>query len=417
MTMSRRELLTGAGGLAVLKMAPELRFHALPQVASGTPAAGALAAKSDFSIPAGVSYINSAYTHPMPVAAAKALREWAESRSQPEIVSQPKDLINVKAEFASLINAKESEISFVTSTSAGENLVVNGLGIDYKTDNVVTDALHFEGALIHLQALQQQFGLDLRVVMPREWRIDLKDLERVVDKKTKLIEISLVAMHNGFQHDLKAVCDLAHAHGAYVYADIAQAAGCTPIDVRASGVDFCACSSFKWLMADFGLGFLFVKEGLLDRVIKRTDYGYFQAETMDSHFLPGDAPNAAPYTFTLANDASGHFETGTHAIGIAHVLAQSLPYIRKLGVENIQAHRQPMLKRLQQEMPRLGYSPLTPSESTSALASFAVKDYKAVRQRLAKAGVNARVSAHYIRVSPSVFNDMDDIEKLLEALA
>lgn len=108
---------------------------------------------------------------------------------------------------------------------------------------------------------------------------------------------------------------------------------------------------------------------------------------------------------------------GTPAIGVAHVLSQSLPYIRKLGVENIQAHRQPLLKRLREEMPRLGFAPLTPPESTSALISFAVKDYEAVQQRLQKASVNARVSQRYIRVSPSVFNDMKDIDKLLEALA
>lgn len=417
MTINRRELLAGLGGMAAMGIAPASNWFPLPKTSATPSESVSLPAKSDFAIPAGVTYINSAYTHPVPVAAAAALREWADFRSRPEVVSQPKDLINVKAEFAALINAKESEISFVSSTSAGENLVVNGLDLNYKSDNVVTDALHFEGALMHLQALQQKFGLDLRVAMPRDWSIELKDLERLVDKKTRLIEISLVAMHNGFQHDLKAVCDLAHAHGAYVYADVAQAAGCTPIDVRTSGVDFCACSSFKWLMADFGLGFLFVKEDLLDRVVKRTDYGYFQAETLDSHFLPGDQPGPTPYTFTLGSDASGHFESGTHAIGMAHVLAQSLPYIRKLGVENIQAHRQPLLRRLHQEMPRLGFEPLTPSESTSALASFAVKDYKAVRERLQKAGVNVRVSPHYIRVSPSVFNDMKDIDKLLEALA
>ena len=99
------------------------------------------------------------------------------------------------------------------------------------------------------------------------------------------------------------------------------------------------------------------------------------------------------------------------------MLAHSLPYIRKLGVDNIHAHRQPMLKCLQQEMPRLGFAPLTPPESTSALVTFAVKDYEAVQQRLQKAGVNARVSERYIRISPSVFNDMNDIDKLLEALA
>ena len=76
------------------------------------------------------------------------------------------------------------------------------------------------------------------------------------------------------------MCDPAHARGAYVYADIVQAAGNTPLDVRASGLDFAACSKFKWLMGDFGLGFLYVKEELLDRVLGRTQYGYYQAAAM-----------------------------------------------------------------------------------------------------------------------------------------
>jgi selenocysteine lyase/cysteine desulfurase len=170
-------------------------------------------------------------------------------------------------------------------------------------------------------------------------------------------------------------------------------------------------------MGDFGLGFLFVKEELLDRVIGRSQYGYYQARTLDSHFLPGDPPGAAPYTWELDTDATGHFEVGTPAIGVAHVLSQSLPYIRRLGVENILAHRQPMLKRLREEMPRLGFEPLTPPESTSALISFAVKDHKTVQQRLRNANVNARVSQRLIRLSPSVFNDMRDVDKLLQALA
>ena len=116
----------------------------------------------------------------MPVAALESLRAWAEFRARQEAVSQPKKLTNIKAEFAALINAKESEICYVPNTSTGENLVVNGLDIPRTDGNVVTDALHFEGAILHLQALQQQFGLDLRIVMPRNWRIELKDLERVV---------------------------------------------------------------------------------------------------------------------------------------------------------------------------------------------------------------------------------------------
>ena len=417
MDMNRRQVLAGLGALVTVRSSAGIsvpRPSSLPSVSSISQV---LPAKTAFEIPAEVTYLNNAYTHPLPIVSMEALHEWAASRGHPGVSPRPAGVIDVKAEFAALIGAKVSEISYVSCTSAGENLIVNGLGLDYRNDNVVTDALHFDGAILHLQALRQRFGLDLRIVMPRQWRIELSDLERVIDKKTRLVEVSLVAMHNGFQHDLKAVCELAHAHGAYVYADIVQAAGNTPIDVRSTGVDFCACSTFKWLMGDFGLGFLFVKEELLDRVIKRSQYGYYQADALDSHFLPGDPPNPAVYTWKLAGDASGHFEVGTRAHGVEHILAKSLPFIRAIGVENILAHRQPLLKRLREELPRLGFDPLTPPESTSALISFVVRDEASVRQRLQKAGVNVIVSDHYLRVSPSIFNDLQDVEKLLQALS
>ena len=415
MNNSRREFLAGIGGMATLATLRDSSSESLFQSTVPSPVT-AFPAKSDFAIPEGVTYINSAFIHPMPVAAAQALRQYVDLRSHAGIGPKVHD-VDIKAEFAALINAKPSEISLVPNTSTGENLVVSGLGIPHTDGNVVTDALHFEGALLHLGELQKRNGLDLRIVQPRDWRIDLHDMERVVDKKTKLIEISLVAMPNGFLHDLKAVCDLAHAHGAYVYADIAQAAGNTPIDVRESDVDFCACSSFKWLMGDFGLGFLFVKESLLDRMSACPQYGYFEAQALDSHFFPGDPPADSPYTWELKPDAGGHFEVATPAIGVMLALAQSLPYIRRLGVENIQAYRQPMIKKLQQEMPRLGFEPLTPAESTSAVVAFAVKDYQPVLERLRHGNVNVRLGRNFIKASPSVFNDMNDINKLLEVLA
>jgi selenocysteine lyase/cysteine desulfurase len=410
--MNRREFVSAMaafGSAAVLDGIPRA------QTAPASPADLSLPRKADFAIPEGETYINSAYVHPMPIAGREALLRYAESRSSPDIETHYDQ--NVKAEFAALINAKLAEISYVPNTSSGENLVVNGLGIVGTDSNVVTDALHFEGALLHLGELKRRTGLDVRIVMTRDWRIDLKDLERVIDRKTKLVEISLVAMDNGFQHDLKAVCDLAHARGAYVYADIVQAAGNTPIDVRASGLDFAACSTFKWLMGDFGLGFLYVKEELLDRVLGRTQYGYYQATAMQSHFLPGDENASTPYSWRLNHDAAGHFEVGTSGSGAQHILAETLPYVRRIGIEKIQAHRQPFLKKLREEMPRLGFAPITPPESTSALMSFKMKDRADVVRRLQKANVNVRVAQEFLRISPSVFNDMGDIEKLLEALS
>jgi selenocysteine lyase/cysteine desulfurase len=350
----------------------------------------------------------------MSLASAENVQRYVRTRSTPD--EGQWERIDIKAEFAALINAKPSEIAFIPNTTTGENLVVNGLGLLRSGGNVVTDALHFEGALIHLKALQQQ-GLDVRTVMPRDWRIDMRDLEKVVDRQTKLIEISHVAMFTGFEHDLKAVCDLAHAHNALVYVDIAQSAGCTPIDVKASGVDFCACSSFKWLMGDFGLGFLYVREDLLGRIVGRSQYGYYMAAKMATHFMPYDPPGREPLTFELGSNATGYFEVGSQANAAWASLSKSLPYIRRLGVENIESYRQPMLRRLQSEMPALGFEPLTPADSKSALITFAMKDASPVQQRLKRARINVRVGEHFIRLSPTVFNEMSDIDRLLEALA
>ena len=431
-TIKRRDLLTGmsalAAGAALSALREPLRAEArsldgsLEAPGAARAAGDDLPRREDFAIPPGITFLNCAYTHPLPIAAAAAVRSHLETRSRPGVTmpDSGERAKAVKSEFAAMINAKPSEIAFIPNTCTGENLVVNGLGIPEAAGsgiNVVTDALHFDGALIHLQALERDRGLDLRVVMPRDWRIEIADLERVVNGKTKLIEISLVAMYNGFQHDLKAVCDLAHAHGAYVYADIIQAAGAVPIDVRATGVDFCAGAGFKWLMSEFGLGFLYAREELLDRVVTRTQWGYHSVATLDTHFLEYDPPGEPFQAWTAGTDAASHFEVGSNALGALAALSTTVPYLRRLGVERIQAYRQPMLRRLHQEMPRLGFTAVTPPESTSPLITFATRDGKGVAERLERAKINARVAANYVRFSPSVFNEMADIDRVLTALS
>jgi len=138
---------------------------------------------------------------------------------------------------------------------------------------------------------------------------------------------------------------------------------------------------------------------------------------MDTHFLPYDPPASTPFTWELGTDASSHFEAGSNAYGPMAALGFSLPYIRQLGVEAIEAHRQPLLERLRKEMPRLGFAPVTPPGTKSALITFTVKKRQAVLERLMKANINVRLGAHFMRMSPSIYNDMRDIDRLLEALS
>ncbi len=427
--MNRRDVLASVGGVAaarVFGIVPDIR------VADGGPPAAmpaqgaAFPRKQDFTIEDGYSYLNAAYTHPIPRVSVEAARRSLDARGllhapgPPGIAigsPTPRDL------FAALINARPTEVAYVSSTSDGENLVVRALGLDHDfRGNVVTDGLHFEGSIMHLLELGKR-GLDVRIAPPTaDSRIEMSALERLIDRRTRLVEVSAAAMYNGFQHDLKAIADLAHAHGAYVYVDMVHAAGAQPFDVKATGIDFASCSSFKWLMGDFGLGFLYVREELLDR-IQRPVVGYYQSDDIDANYPPNlPAGPYAPVTYTFKRSAAGMFETGA-MVGSAEVavalLASSLTYVQALGVENIQAHRQPLIRRLQQEMPRLGFTSVTPADATGGNVTFARADVSEsdVPKRLAAAKVNVRLARHWMRISPSVYNDMADVERLLEALS
>ena len=178
--------------------------------------------------------------------------------------------------FARLINAKPSEIAFIANTTDGENLVTAGMDLGRRKGNVVLDDLHYQASKFIYHMLAQQGNIELRVVRHRAdpyWRVDPEDMEQAIDRDTILVSTALVSNINGFLHDAKATSEIAHAHGAYVYADIIQGAGAVPIDVQALGIDFAACGTYNWLQGDRGFGFLFVREDLQDTVVKRSRYG------------------------------------------------------------------------------------------------------------------------------------------------
>jgi selenocysteine lyase/cysteine desulfurase len=435
--MNRREMLAGLGGIAASAALTRLDAQLVETFpAAGTGASLELPRKEDFIIEEGYTYINAAYTHPIPKASLEAARRAAENRGSLRAPAAPAgggrgtgggrgggENNNPKALFAELIGAKPTEIAYVSSTSAGENLVVSALGLDHDfSGNVVTDGLHYDGAILHLMELKKR-GLDLRIVKPtKDYRIDLKDMEKLVDNKTKLIEVSSAAMYNGFQHDLKAVADLAHAHGAFVYADIIHSAGAEPFDVKATGIDFAATSSFKWLMGDFGMGFLYAREDVLPK-IQRPVIGYMQASRMEGFYPPNlPAGEYTPVDYALNNTAAGMFESGTLAGGSAvnqALLGASLRYVRDLGLAIIQAHRQPLLKRLRDEVPRFGFTCVTPPGSTGGNITFSYPNVNQspYPQKLQAAKVNVRFSRNWMRLSPSVYNDMADVERFLNAMS
>ena len=221
------------------------------------------AVRADFPIASAQTYLNSAAIHPMSVPASRALTDHIAFRLKGAGEGradfgeeQQKDL---KRRFAQLIGAQPDEIAFVQNTSDGENIVVMGMDLPKRGGNVVLDELHFETSLYMYKSLEAK-GVELRVVKHRNWSIDVNDMERAIDRNTRLVSMALVSNVNGYLHDARAISDLAHAKGAYVFADMVQAAGAVPVDVRAMGIDFGSAATYKWLMGERGFGFLYVRE-------------------------------------------------------------------------------------------------------------------------------------------------------------
>jgi selenocysteine lyase/cysteine desulfurase len=407
--VSRRESLSALIGGPLLLTASAATAN--PASAAGPKDVAALARNFRRS----GTFINAAYTHPLPLDAAAAQRAMAETRADPFHTSDDPPHRS-KPLFAHLVNAAPEEIAWIPSTSYGESFVIGALGLkDGKGGKVVTDILHFDGSLYTYGELAKR-GLGVTVLpMTADGRIDMNRLEAAVDDDTRLVAVSLVSMVNGFQHDLKTVCDIAHRKGALVYADVIQAAGAIPIDVKISGVDFIACSSFKWLMGDFGCGFLYANREVFGR-LKRSEFGYHQIRTLAYHVLPGDAPGPTLFEATPEDgSAAGLFEVGSLGYSAEAAVSVSLQNLLNVGVDRIAAARQPLMDRLRERLDGR-YASLTPKGSTSPIVAYAMQDTGVLSSRLKEAGIVIQVYDNRFRISPSVYNTMADIDRLTGVL-
>jgi selenocysteine lyase/cysteine desulfurase len=244
----------------------------------------------------------------------------------------------------------------------------------------------------------------------------MRDIEKVVDKKTKLISITLVSNVNGWVEDAKAISELAHAHGAYVYADIIQAAGSVPVDVKALGLDFAACSNYKWLQGARGSGYLYVREELQGSVVKDLTFpGYVHFNYSPWVTARDASADDFPYVPPRAAD---RYEAGNVSYVAYAGQYEALKRILALGVENIYAYTKPMCDRLKKELPPMGYALITPMDAASSMVVVQAKDLKAVQAKLRKADIQVTTTGeNRVRISPALYNNMEDISRLLSALA
>jgi selenocysteine lyase/cysteine desulfurase len=405
--MNRREFLAGAGSIAI---AAKPLFAATQAAARGGVFPPSV--RADFPAVARETYHNSAAMHPVGRFAADAMKSVVDYRlfgsGGGGVDFNGRAQEELKAKFGALINAKASEIAYTANTTDGENIVVMGLDLaKSKGTNVVIDELHFTSSLYMYKELEKK-GVELRIVKHRNWTIDPEDMAKQIDRNTRLVSMAMVSNVNGFMHDVKAVSAIAHARGAHVFADIIQAVGAVPVDVKALGIDFASSGTYKWLMGERGIGFLYVRDELQGTVLPTTRYGHRQVSNFNRAELTWEPlPGAARY------------ETGGIPVILAAGVNAGIDYVNKLGLQNIRTHARQLTDRLQKELPPLGYKPLTPHDTQTPIVAFAIKDAAAMTKMLQAGHVAGTVIANEnrIRLAVSVFNTHDDIDRAVAVLS
>ena len=230
------------------------------------------------------------------------------------------------------INAASiKEIVYTRGTTEAINLVAQSYGRTFlkEGDEIIVSVLEHHSNIVPWQLLAQEKGLVLKVApIDDDGNFLLDEFEKLLSPRTRLVSITYMSNALGTIVPVKAVIERAHAVGAKVLLDAAQAITHMPVDVQALGCDFLAFSGHK-LYGPTGIGILYGREALL--------------EAMPPWQGGGEMIRTVSFSGTTFAELPAKFEAGTPAIAQTIALKAAIDYVTALGLDTIAAHERELL--------------------------------------------------------------------------
>ncbi len=261
------------------------------------------------------------------------------------------------------INAHSTrEIVFVRGTTEGINLVAQAYARPHlgPGDEILITGLEHHANIVPWQMVRDQTGCTLRVApINRRGEVELDHFLSMLSPRTRVVAIAHVSNALGTILPVKRMIDAAHAQGAVVLVDGAQAIPHSVVDVRALGCDFYTFSSHK-IYGPTGIGVLYGREELL--------------AAMPPWQGGGDMILTVSFEKTTYNELPWKFEAGTPNISGAVGLAAAMDYVESLGREAIAAHEQRLLQHATRELERIpGIEIIGTAAHKAAVLSFTME--------------------------------------------
>ena len=333
---------------------------------------------------------------------------------------------NARTTVASFIGGQHDELVFTKNVTEAINLVAYSLGNPGSPvtlgpgDEIAVTEMEHHSNLVPWQLLAERTGATLRWLgLTDDGRLDLSDLDEVVNARTKLFAFTQVSNILGTENPVDVLVRRAREVGALTLVDGAQSVPHQPVDVAALGVDFFAFTGHK-MLGPTGVGALWGRPGLLD--------------AMPPFMGGGSMIEVVEMAGSTYAPAPERFEAGTPVISQAIALAAACDYLSALGLDNVKQHETALTARFLDGLRSIdGASVLGPdtTELRGSAVSFVVDGVHPhdVGQSLDDLGIAVRVGHHCAapvcrrygvpataRASSYLYNTEAEIDALLEGI-
>ena len=328
---------------------------------------------------------------------------------------------------ARFIGAKSDEVIFTKSATESLNLIAYSLGNPESRfhlnsgDEIVVSEMEHHANLIPWQQLAKRVGAKLTwFKITDEGRLDLSDIDKLINKKTKVVAITHQSNVLGTIVPLAQITKAAHAVGAVVVLDACQSVPHFAVDVKKLEVDFLAFSGHK-VLGPTGIGVLWGKSELLDQL----EPALFGGSMVDSVSMQGATWAKAPRKF----------EAGVPNMAQAVGLSAAIDYISEIGMDKVAQHEQELTKQLISGLQNTsGVQVIGPVDmkDRGGVVSFTVDGVHPhdVGQYLDQFGIAVRTGHHCAwplmrrlnlvgttRASFHLYNDENEVEVLLNTVS
>jgi selenocysteine lyase/cysteine desulfurase len=356
-----------------------------------------------------LTYVNScsqgALSDDVRDAYARYLSDWDEHGAPWEYWVAQLDAARVTV--ADLLNADHDEIAITTSVSAGVDALASAFSFDGDRDKIVVSDFEFPtiGQIAHAQ--ERRGARVEHVPAEPDGMIPLERFEAAIDDRTALVAVTHVCFRNGAKLDIEPIAALAHERGALLLLDAYQSVGSLPVDVRALDCDFLAAGALKYLLGSAGLGFLYCRRDLIER-LSPTATGWFA----DQDIFEMDIHDYSPAS------TARRFEAGTPPVPAIYAAIAGIGLMREIGIEETQKHVRGLTELLIEGLDELEGQVVTPRawQERGALTCVASTDAETLVATLAERGIVSSSRDGNLRISPHCYNAREDIEAVLAAL-